>query len=114
MRRALAANTPPVSHGGSARNSTIATMLASRFSPRRSSPSPRVPGYRSTVSYLQVQRPATMLFGDEIVLRKDEFGTYHVVQSGDGGVGSEGELLADGEEKEVEMGLLDGEKEGMI
>ena len=35
---------------------------------------------RSTVSYLQVQRPATQLFGDEIRLRKDEYGVYHIVE----------------------------------
>ena len=43
-------------------------------------PSPGVPGRRSTVSYLQVQRPATMMFEEEILLRKDEWGTYHIVE----------------------------------
>ncbi|MCJ1314824.1 hypothetical protein MMC15_000136 [Xylographa vitiligo] len=42
--------------------------------------SPPQPGRASTVSYLQVQRPSTRLFGDEIRLRKDEYGTYHLVE----------------------------------
>ena len=65
-------------------------------------PSPRVPGRRSTVSYLQVQRPTTMMFGDEIVLRKDEWGGYHVVER-------------EGEEKAEKDGLIEGldkEREG--
>jgi hypothetical protein len=44
--------------------------------------SSRLDGSRSTVSYLQVQRPATMMFADEIRLRKDEFGVYRVVVNG--------------------------------
>ena len=46
------------------------------------SPAPQPPGRASTVSYLQVRRPATRLFGDEIRLRKDEYGTYHLVEEG--------------------------------
>ena len=50
-------------------------------------PQPARPGRASsTVSYLQVQRPATILFGDEVRLRKDQYGTYHIVEEGDGGV----------------------------
>ena len=49
-------------------------------------PQPARPGRASSVSYLQVQRPATILFGDEVRLRKDQYGTYHVVGEGDGGV----------------------------
>ncbi|MCJ1445914.1 MAG: hypothetical protein MMC23_006419 [Stictis urceolatum] len=45
--------------------------------------SPRPSGYRSTVSYLQVQRPETVLFKDEITLRKDEFGVYRLVVNGE-------------------------------
>lgn len=36
---------------------------------------------RSSVSYLQVERPATMFFEDEVVLRKDRWGRYHVVKN---------------------------------
>ncbi|MCJ1284519.1 hypothetical protein MMC26_003852 [Xylographa opegraphella] len=45
--------------------------------------SPLLPGRASTVSYLQVQRPSTRLFADEIRLRKDEYGTYHLVEDGE-------------------------------
>jgi hypothetical protein len=42
--------------------------------------SPRPEGRnRSLVSYLQVEWPSTMVFADEIMLRKDEWGVYHVV-----------------------------------
>ena len=51
-------------------------------------------GRKSTVSYLQVARPATMLFGDEIRLRKDEWGTYHVVDERGGRMAGEGEEVA--------------------
>ena len=49
----------------------------------RTAPPPPPPGRASTVSYLQVRRPATRLFGDEIRLRKDEYGTYHLVEEGE-------------------------------
>ena len=35
---------------------------------------------RSTVSYLQIERPRTMLFEDTITLRKNENGVYRVVE----------------------------------
>ena len=41
---------------------------------------PQAGRYRSTVSYLQVERPKTQLFADEIRLRKGENGVYHIVQ----------------------------------
>ncbi|MCJ1378335.1 hypothetical protein MMC17_001432 [Xylographa soralifera] len=56
------------------------TGLSSEPPVRASAPQP---GRASTVSYLQVQRPATRLFGNEIRLRKDEYGTYHLVEEGE-------------------------------
>ena len=57
---------------------SFSTPSSGQPSPSLSDTGPRH-GHRSTVSYLQVERPRTMLFEDTIVLRKGENGVYHIL-----------------------------------
>ena len=65
--------------------STQSPALISFSAPSSAHSSPNLsdtgtrPGHRSTVSYLQVERPRTMVFEDTIVLRKGENGVYHIL-----------------------------------
>ncbi|MCJ1397560.1 hypothetical protein MMC11_000754 [Xylographa trunciseda] len=65
-------------------------------------------GRASTVSYLQVQRPSTRLFGDEIRLRKDEYGTYHLVEEEEEGEEGQAGARPAGEQARG-MSWFDGE-----